>query len=114
MAFSDAPYPGAATHECLSCGGFYEWLTRPESNRSMTNRTILVRIRESFEASHQTYGSPRVWRDLRDWNIPCSENRTARLMRQAGLVARARATKLALTSSITSSASTIHIGGTRR
>ena len=74
----------------VSTSGFYGWLTRPESNRSMTNRTILVRIRESFEASHQTYGSPRVWRDLRDWNVPCSENRTARLMRQAGLVARVR------------------------
>jgi hypothetical protein len=74
----------------VSTSGFYEWFTRPESNRSMTNRTILVRIRESFEASHQTYGSPRVWRDLRDWNVPCSENRTARLMRQAGLVARVR------------------------
>jgi transposase InsO family protein len=74
----------------VSTSGFYEWLTRPESNRSMTNRTILVRIRESFEASHQTYGSPRVWRDLRDWNVPCGENRTARLMRQAGLVARVR------------------------
>jgi putative transposase len=42
----------------VSTSGFYEWLTRPESNRSITNRTILVRIRESFEASHQTYGSP--------------------------------------------------------
>src|ERR1700684_1879847 len=53
----------------VSTSGFYEWLTRPESDRSMTNRTILVRIRESFEASHQTYGSPRLWRDLRDWNV---------------------------------------------
>jgi len=74
----------------VSTSGFYEWLTRPESDRSMTNRAILVRIRESFEASHQTYGSPRVWRDLRDWNVPCGENRTARLMRKDGLVARVR------------------------
>jgi hypothetical protein len=61
----------------VSTSGFYEWLTRPESDRSMTNRAILVRIRESFEASHQTYGSPRVWRDLRDWNVPVA--RTAPL-----------------------------------
>jgi putative transposase len=74
----------------VSTSGFYEWLTRPESDRSMTNRAILVRIRESFEASHQTYGSPRVWRDLRDWNVPCGENRTARLMRKDGLLARVR------------------------
>ena len=69
----------------VSTSGFYEWLGRPESNRAMSNRVILVRIRESFEASHQTYGSPRVWRDLRDWKVSCSENRIARLMRQAGI-----------------------------
>ena len=74
----------------VSASGFYEWLKRPESTRAMSNRVILVRIRESFEASHRTYGSPRVWRDLRDWNVPCSENRIARLMHQAGIVARPR------------------------
>ena len=50
----------------VSTSGFYEWLSRPESNRSMSNRVLLVRIRESFESSHRTYGSPRVWRDLHD------------------------------------------------
>jgi putative transposase len=74
----------------VSASGFYEWLSRPESNRAMSNRALLVRIRESFEGSHHTYGSPRVWRDLRDWEVSCSENRVARLMRQAGLVARPR------------------------
>jgi putative transposase len=74
----------------VSASGFYEWLNRPESARAVSNRVILVRIRESFEASHRTYGSPRVWRDLRDWNVLCSENRIAKLMRQAGIVARPR------------------------
>jgi len=74
----------------VSASGFYEWLKRPESTRAVSNRVILVRIRESFEASHRSYGSPRVWRDLRDWTVSCSENRIARLMRQAGIVARPR------------------------
>jgi putative transposase len=47
-----------------------------------------VRIRESFEQSDNTYGSPRVWRDLKDWGESCGKNRVARLMRQAGLRAR--------------------------
>lgn len=72
----------------VSASGFYEWLVRPESDRARANRIALARIRESFEASDRTYGSPRVWRDLRDWNVPCSEKRTARLMQQAGLQAR--------------------------
>ena len=74
----------------VSASGFYEWMGRPESTRTQANRVVLSRIRESFAASDRTYGSPRVWRDLRDWNVPCSENRAARLMRSAGLVARAK------------------------
>jgi putative transposase len=74
----------------VSASGFYEWLSRPESDRSMSNRVLLVRIRESFESSHRTYGSPRVWRDLHDWRVSAGLNRIARLMRQSGLVARPR------------------------
>lgn len=74
----------------VSPSGFYEWASRPESTRVRVNRATLIRIRESFENSHRSYGSPRVWRDLRDWGVACSENRTARLMRKAGLVARPR------------------------
>jgi len=72
----------------VSSSGFYEWMERPESARAQTNRVVLSRIRESFAASDSTYGSTRVWRDLHAWGVPCSENRTARLMRSAGLVAR--------------------------
>lgn len=72
----------------VSASGFYEWMVRPESERAQANRLVTARIRESFESSDRTYGSPRVWRDLRDWNVQCSENRAARLMREANLIAR--------------------------
>lgn len=72
----------------VSASGFYEWMARPESSRAQANRIALARIRESFEASDRTYGSPRVWRDLYAWSVPCSENRVARLMRKAGIFAR--------------------------
>ena len=42
-------------------------------------------IREEFETSDQTYGSPRIYRQLRANGICCGENRVARLMRKAGL-----------------------------
>ena len=47
----------------VSASGFYEWLDRPQSARSLANARLLVRIRESFALSDQTYGSPRVWKD---------------------------------------------------
>lgn len=72
----------------VSHGGFYAWLGRAPSQRTDENAHLTGRIRTSFAESDRTYGSPRVWRDLRDWGERCSENRVARLMRAAGLQAR--------------------------
>ena len=72
----------------VSHSGFYEWLGRSPSRRQRENLRLSGRIRESFEASDRTYGSPRVWRDLHEWGEACSENRVARLMQAAGLQAR--------------------------
>ena len=78
----------------VSRGGFYEWLSRPESRRSRENRALLVQVRTSFEQSDRTYGSPRVWRDLRAWGFPCGRHRVARLMLAAGLQARRKRRRL--------------------
>src|ERR1700761_5617630 len=72
----------------VSRAGFYEWLARPQSHRARENQALVVAIRTSYEQSDRTYGSPRVWRDLRAWGHVCSENRVARLMLGAGLQAR--------------------------
>ena len=71
----------------VSRSGYYDWRQRQgtENNREAANRVLLGQIREAFEASDQTYGSPRVWRQLRSNGIRCGENRVARLMRKAGL-----------------------------
>jgi putative transposase len=78
----------------VSHGGFYEWLRRPASRRQQANRELLVHVRASFEQSHQTYGSPRVWHDLRAWGFLCGRHRVARLMRRAGLQGRRRRRRL--------------------
>jgi len=78
----------------VSRGGFYEWLRRPQSARARCNEQLLAQIRTSFEQSRRTYGSPRVWRDLHDGGHRCSVHRVARLMRLAGLRARARRRRL--------------------
>ena len=72
----------------VSHSGFYEWMGRAPSSRQRENLRLTGRIRESFEASDRTYGSPRIWRDLHDSGESCSENRVARLMQTAGLQAR--------------------------
>jgi transposase InsO family protein len=49
-----------------------------------------VLVRASHEASGRRYGSPRVWEDLLESGHSVSRKRVVRLMREEGLVARAR------------------------
>ena len=74
----------------VSHSGFYDWVERQPSRRTQANQILKACIQDSHHASDRTYGSPRVWLDLRDWGYPCSENRVARLMRQLGLKARSK------------------------
>ena len=78
----------------VSHSGFYDWVEREPSRRAQTNQTLTARIQESFHGSDRTYGSPRVWLDLRDWGCDCSENRVARLMQALQLKARRKRRRL--------------------
>lgn len=71
----------------VSRGGYYSWLSRPESRRAREDRQLLPRIRAVFRESRQRYGSPRVHAELRD-EVRCGRHRVARLMRQDRLQAR--------------------------
>jgi putative transposase len=71
----------------VSRGGYYEWLKRPESQRSKDNQALTEQIHKSFRLSDSTYGSIRVTRDLHEWGFACGHNRVARLMLVAGLKA---------------------------
>jgi len=71
----------------VSRSGYYAWRCRPESDRARENRCLEVEIRAIHERSRRTYGSPRVWAELRSRGLRCSRNRVARLMQHAGIAA---------------------------
>ena len=72
----------------VSRRGYYAWLNRPESTRSIANKALLQQIKRVFEAHRQVYGAPRIYRVLREKGVLCGLNRVARLMQQAGLLPR--------------------------
>ena len=72
--------------------GYYAWRSRAESARREQDRGLLSKIRGVFERSRGTYGSPRIQRALVSVGERVSRRRVERLMREAGL--RARAAKL--------------------
>lgn len=69
----------------VSRSGFYAWRGRGVSSRQQEDEALTQRICALFEASGQTYGSPRILSDLRAEGIACGKHRVARLMRRAGL-----------------------------
>lgn len=78
----------------VSASGFYEWFGRAASEHSQTDARLTRSIRESFELSDRTYGSPRVWHDLKAAGEQCGVNRVARLMKVADLQARRKRRRL--------------------
>ena len=65
--------------------GFYAWLNEPLSPRAKVNEALTLKIKEFYDQSMGIYGSPRIFCDLREASVACSENRVARLMRAAGI-----------------------------
>ena len=72
----------------VSPSGYYAWCKRPVSTREMANQELVKKIEATYNDSYETYGSPRVYRDLKAAGEPCSRNRVARLMRLGGLRAK--------------------------
>jgi len=72
----------------VSPSGYYAWRNRPVIAREMANRELVKRIEAVYNGSYETYGSPRVYLELKAQGVACSENRVARLMRLRGLQAK--------------------------
>lgn len=68
--------------------GYYDWLEKPESDRTIENKRLLRLIRVSFAESQGVYGAPRVFLDLREAGETCSKHRVARLMRENSIRAQ--------------------------
>ena len=65
----------------VSRSGFYGWLTRPRSQRSLDDEVLSGEVHQSFVASDRTYGARRVWHDVLSLGRTCGLHRIERLMR---------------------------------
>ena len=74
----------------VSTSGFYRWKALPVSKRKARNTALRAKVREAFEASRRTYGSPRVRAELQADGVIVSEKTVAKIMREDCLVARAK------------------------
>jgi putative transposase len=72
----------------VSTSGYYAWLSRPPSARTIANALLLTRIRNLRSGHAKNYGSPRVYRALSAQGSKLGRHRVARLMRANGIFAR--------------------------
>jgi len=68
--------------------GYYAWKNRKPGKRSTRKQELVMKVKEAHEQSRQTYGSPRVFQELKARQVKVCENTVARYMREAGLSAR--------------------------
>jgi putative transposase len=66
----------------ISISGYYDWVDRPESNRSKRHRYLTVKIRQAHIESRKIYEAPRIHGDLIDQWERVSKNTIAYLMRK--------------------------------
>ena len=92
MTANQVTYPIAALCRVLgvSRSGSYAWRQRGPSGRAQRDAVLLERIKGFHGRSHETYGAPRIWEDLREAGERLGRKRVARLMRAAGLVGVSR------------------------
>jgi len=74
----------------VSPSGYYASRKRPPSWHALIDEVLMARVRIIHAESGETYGAPRVHRELQAEGLPASQKRVARLMRDGELVARPR------------------------
>lgn len=70
----------------VSRSGYYKYLMKGESRQYRENKQLSEKIKDIFQMSRKTYGSPRITDELHDLGYRCSKNRVWRIMRELQLV----------------------------
>lgn len=83
----------------ISKSSYYRWMKSGPSKRWLENEQLLVNINEVFEASSGSYGSPRIATELNTLGFQVSRQRTARIMKAAGIRAKRKRKFVATTDS---------------
>ena len=76
---------------------FYKWRDRPPTPRQDRRARLADAVRQVFDDSGGTYGSPRIGDELREQGWQVSDNTIAALMVELGLVARPKRRRRGLT-----------------
>jgi putative transposase len=72
----------------VSRSGYYDWLNRVPSSRTLANNKLLEHIRTAHVQHRKAYGAFKTWQHLNAIGVECGKHRVARLRQQAGIEAQ--------------------------
>lgn len=72
----------------VSTSGYYRWIKRPISKRDLRNKDLLEKIKEVSQSSKQTYGSPRITKELNMNGVAVCQKTVAKIMRENNIRSR--------------------------
>ncbi len=74
----------------VSRSGYYKYINRAESTRTLVNKALLDEIKKIYAQNRGVYGSPRISKALKKAGHAASRKRVARLMRESGIQSKIR------------------------
>lgn len=74
----------------ISRSRYYAWRKRIQGPRQLENEILIESIKAVHKTSRQTYGSPRIAKELKAQGLPHGKNRIARLMSLNGICAKTK------------------------
>lgn len=72
----------------ISRAAYYKFIKRKPSKRYLEDETLIVLIKKIHEKSRFTYGSPRIYAELKAKGEKCSRKRVAKLMKREKIKAK--------------------------
>ena len=72
----------------VSRSGYYAWLKRLPSQRSLSDKELSIKIIDIHRDNRGAYGSPRIHQALKQQGVSVGKKRVERLMQQQGLQGR--------------------------
>jgi len=72
----------------VSRSGYYDWTRRKMSKRVKEKQKLSEHIMRAFKQNKESYGSPRIYRQLTAEGITCGRHTVAHLMKEMGIAGR--------------------------
>ena len=82
----------------VSRSGYYDWRDRPKSKRQEQSEQLAQQVRQAHIDSDRSYGTVRIYKELKAKGIACCRNTVAKLMKRQHLRAKTQRGSSAMTS----------------